>query len=124
MMRLYKVGWRGQPMTNSAGETRLKPDRTGKRNGRSPEWQRLFTLEDTIALLLDASQPLKIADQARIVIKNEAWNIANPVIYEASKEQKAALEKLEVALERLRAALSERWHYLMSDLDAQAEEKN
>jgi hypothetical protein len=87
-------------MTNLVGN---KPDRSGKRNGQSPEWRRLFTLEDALALLLDV-------DQARITIKRAAWETGQSEIYQASERQRAALAKL-------KAALSERWHYLMSDLE-------
>lgn len=100
-MRLSKVGWRGQRMTNLAGGE-PKPDRSGKRNSRSPEWQRLTTLEDVIALLLDV-------DEERVKIKRTAWDIGQADIYQASERQRKALE-------RLKARLSERWHYLMEDL--------
>lgn len=91
--------------------------RSGRGNARSDDWQRLRTLEDVIALLLDVSHPLEEANKARIVIKREAWEAGNTAIYQASQEQKAAIERQRKALERLKAALSERWHYLMSDLD-------
>lgn len=90
-------------MTNSAaGETRTKPDRTGKRNGHSREWQRIFTVEDVIALLLDV-------DEARIIIKRAAWETGQTDIYQASERQKAALEKL-------RAWASEKWYQLSGEL--------
>lgn len=103
MTRLYKVGWRGPQMTNSApGETRTKPDRTGKRNGNSREWQRIFILEDVMALLLDV-------EEARITIKRAAWETGQAEIYQASERQRAALE-------RLRALLSEKWYQLSGEL--------
>lgn len=82
-------------MTNSG--------RKGKANARSSDRERLRTLEDVIALLLDV-------DQERVTIKRTAWELGQPDIYQASERQRKALE-------RLKAALSDRWHYLMNDLE-------
>jgi hypothetical protein len=82
-------------MTNSG--------RKGKQNSASADRRRVRLLEDALALLLDV-------DQARITIKRAAWETGQSEIYQASERQRAALAKL-------KAALSERWHYLMSDLE-------
>jgi hypothetical protein len=77
--------------------------RKGRANARSNDRERLRTLEDTLALLLDV-------DQERVTIKRTAWELGQPDIYQASERQRKALE-------RLKAALSERWYYLMDDLN-------
>lgn len=82
-------------MTNSG--------RKGKANARSEDRQRLRTLEDVLALLIDV-------DEERVRIKRTAWETGQAEVYQASERQRKALE-------RLKARLSDRWHYLMSDLN-------
>lgn len=77
--------------------------RAGRRNSASADRRRLRALEDALALLLDV-------DQERVRIKRVAYDLAQTEIYQAAERQKKALA-------RLKAALSERWHYLMSDLE-------
>lgn len=86
-------------MTNSG--------RKGRGHARSDDWQRLRTLEDIMALLIDV-------DEQRVRIKRAAWATGHTEVYQAAERQAKELEKL-------RARLSERWHELFGELDRDEE---
>lgn len=77
--------------------------RSGEQHARSEGWERLRTLEDVMALLLDV-------DQQRARIKRAAWVAGHNEIYQAAQQQAEELG-------RLRARLSARWHELFEDLE-------
>lgn len=71
---------------------------------RGKAWQRVQSLEELLALVQQV-------DDHRRVIRRQAWREGSweQVFQEATAQGKA--------LARLRAALSERWHELMDDVD-------